>query len=139
MSYWDTSALVKLYVQEPESALLATTAETTAPIMTCRLTVFEFWRTVYRKEAEGGLLPGSTAEIMKVFRGDMEAGRIAVTGLGLEVEPFFDTALRQGGSLVRSADAIHLASALGCGARQLVCTDVRMREAGQRLGLTVLP
>lgn len=76
---------------------------------------------------------------MKAFRADAANGRIAVTGLGLEIEPYFDTVLRKGGALIRTSDAIHLASALASGTGQLVCTDVRLREAGQRLGLTVLP
>jgi uncharacterized protein with PIN domain len=54
MSYWDTSALVKLYAQEPDSAAFeAHAASQTNPLITSRIALYEARATFRRKEAEG--------------------------------------------------------------------------------------
>src|SRR5438876_11727594 len=56
MSYWDTSTLVKLYTQEPESATFEKHALTTAAqAVTSRIALYEARATFQRKEADGAL------------------------------------------------------------------------------------
>ena len=61
MQYWDTSALAKLYVSEPDSAQFAAYLAATGPITTSELARWELFRVLARKEAEG-LIPTGAAE-----------------------------------------------------------------------------
>ncbi len=59
MSYWDTSTLVKLYAQEPDSAAFENYAlNTVAKPVTSRIALYEARATFQRKESEGILQPG---------------------------------------------------------------------------------
>ena len=63
MSYWDTSTLVKLYAQEPDSPVFeAHAASQISPPLTSRIALYEARATFHRKEAEGVLAAG-TAQI----------------------------------------------------------------------------
>jgi len=53
MSYWDTSALGKLYLPEPDSADFAQKAALDPAIATTRLALYEMRRVAFRKESEG--------------------------------------------------------------------------------------
>lgn len=60
MSYWDTSALVKLYAPEPDSAVFENHLRSPArTIVSARVTLWEAWATFRRKEADGALAPGA--------------------------------------------------------------------------------
>ena len=48
MSYWDTSALAKLYLPEPDSADFAQKAASDALMATARLTLYEMRRVAFR-------------------------------------------------------------------------------------------
>ena len=51
MSYWDTSALVKLYAPEPDSVLFANHAAILArPLRICRIGLYEARAAFRRKE-----------------------------------------------------------------------------------------
>jgi predicted nucleic acid-binding protein len=41
--------------------------------------------------------------------------------------------------MVRSLDAIHVASAVAAGAKTMVATDGRLRKVSRRIGLQLLP
>ncbi len=53
MHYWDTSALVKLYVDEPESALFAAHQASTGQLASSAPARREVYRGLHRKEADG--------------------------------------------------------------------------------------
>jgi uncharacterized protein with PIN domain len=54
MSYWDTSTLVKLYAQEPDSAYFEAYAMSAAAgSVVSRIGLYEARATFQRKEAEG--------------------------------------------------------------------------------------
>ena len=60
MSYWDTSALVKLYALEPDSGIFeGHVCTVSGPIIISRVGLQEAYATFYRKEASGVLRPGS--------------------------------------------------------------------------------
>lgn len=144
MSYWDTSALVKLYTKEPDSPTFEQLVLQSTAITTSRLALFELRRTLRRKEMEGCLRKGASQTCLARFQRDVHVGLIQLLGWGTEIEPHFDVVLSRclgqtPSILIRTADAIHLASALAAQQTELVCTDTRMRAAAQCLGLSLRP
>ena len=97
-----------------------------------------------RKEQLGDLLTGGAAAVYARFCKDVEKGRVTLTDL---TEDVHREAERVGPPLnkkkplllLRSLDLIHLASALAAKSREVVATDVRLRDVTRVAGLRVLP
>jgi len=144
MSYWDTSALVKLYAKEHDSLNFERLAAQFSEIVTSRLALFELRRILFRKEIEGSLKRGASQISFQRFLLDVKTGMVQLAGLGLEIELPFDAVLtrcftHEPPIFIHTADAIHLATALAAKAREMVCTDARLRAASTLIGLSVFP
>ena len=145
MTYWDTSALLKLYVPEPDSAhLLDLLSLENQPLYSSAIATVEVLCAVHRKERSGGLRPGSFASILLKFRADCGGGRIVLIPYGDDVaakaEQVVRLALRRRQlGMIRSLDAIHIASALSVGAKTMVATDLRLREVAALAKLKLEP
>ncbi len=122
--YMDSSALVKLLVDEPESDALEAYARGTA-LITCVITLIEVERSVRRNNPDG-----------EIFIGDLFDG--------VEIRGIDDTVVARAGSLepsgLRTLDAIHLASALDLRAELdgFVTYDNRLADAARALRLPVV-
>ncbi len=127
MIYLDSSALLKLIFEEPESAALDywLAARRTTPVVSSELAKVEVIRATRRVDATA--LPVARALLSQL---DL----IALRGQVLEV------AGDVGGPQLRSLDAIHLASALAIGTEvsAFIAYDHRLIAAAQSLGLPVL-
>lgn len=124
MLYLDTSAAVKLVLEEAEStALSELIAAEPGPLVTSRVGSVEL-RRVTRRGGASADRADALAASLAVIEVDATVERLAV---GLDPE-------------LRSLDAIHLASALAAGdvLEGFVCYDVRLGEAAAREGLAVL-
>lgn len=126
-TYLDSSALVKLAVEEPESAALRRYLRRRRPLVSSALA---------RTEVLRAMLPIGDAAILR--------GRAVLTRV--ELVRINDQILSAAGALeppeVRSLDAIHLATAqrLGRDLAQLVTYDDRMAAVAEQLHLrTVQP
>ena len=145
MQYWDTSALLKLYVAEPDSSdFLQLLSDTGAPILTSAVTAIELQCALYRKELAGDLKEGGAHHAFQKFQADVTKGRIVNVPAGDDVSAASGEIIRSafGGRrpvMVRSLDVIHLASAVVGGSETLVATDLRLREAAKRAGFTLAP
>ena len=145
MNYWDTSALIKLYAPEPDSPyFLELIAQAEEPLLSSDITHAEVLCTLYRKEHAGDLAVGAAESLFDRFLGDTDVGRIVLIPNGLEVTQRAHALVKQAYSqpqplLIRSLDAIHVASALTAPATTVVATDTRLREVAKLLGLAVLP
>lgn len=124
-TYMDSSAIVKLAVQEPQSAVLRRYLRNKRPLVTSALA---------RTEVARAVLPLGSAAVAQgeeVFR-------------RLDVVRINDAILRAAGSMLpvdlRSLDAIHLATAIALGADLArICTyDNRMINRAAALGLVVV-
>lgn len=121
--YADASALVKLVLEEPESAILARAVTGLGALVTSRLSAVEVTRAV-RLEA-----PGLVPESDRLLRSCV---RVAV------LDEVVDRARRLAGERLRTLDALHLATALHAGARTVLAYDRRLLDAAAAEGLRVL-
>src|ERR1700676_2625206 len=95
MSYWDSSALVKLYVQELDSAEFRELAVKTSRVATGSLTRHEV-RTVFRRrEAEGVLPSGEAAALYDELIADIAAADIVIQPETGDMEREFGMVLRR--------------------------------------------
>ena len=145
MSYWDTSALLKLYVAETDSlAFRQKSATDGTPPVTAELTTWEARTAFRRKEAEGLLSLGSASALHSLLLADVDAGDVRLIHHSVAAEAEFGRVLdtcfaKTPPVLIRTLDAIHLASAKVAGEIEIVATDKRLREAALALGFTLFP
>lgn len=143
MQYWDTSTLLKLFVPEADSAPFAAHLSQSA-ICISQIGQAEMLRAIARKEAEG-VIPAMSAETaFSKYLADVSAGRIVVLPLDSRVELHFRSLVlqlhrRQPPIVVRTLDAIHLATAHLLPADEVVTLDGHMRAGAAALGLKVFP
>lgn len=125
MSLWylDTSAALKLVVEEPESEALAQGIDREQPdLVACWLLETEMRRAAQREEA-------LTQEIVSEF----------LEGVGLYEVPsslFREAGLLPGAHL-RSLDALHLTAAIRIGVDRVVTYDSRLSDSARFLGLSI--
>jgi hypothetical protein len=125
ISYLDSSALVKLLVEEEHSRALGSVVLRSSSLASSALARTELLRAVTRY---GAVVAA-------------EAGQLLAE---LELVPLTDTLLDRAGALrvpevpfLRSLDAIHLVSAGLLGDVELLTYDDRMADAARAMGLTV--
>jgi predicted nucleic acid-binding protein len=120
--YLDTSAAMKLMVEEAESAALAATIdEGELDLVACMLLETELRRAAHR---------------LGVTQLDV-TGVLAGVSLYEVSTPLFREAGLLPGSTLRSLDALHLAAALRLDVAGVLTYDQRMAEAAADLGLVV--
>jgi uncharacterized protein with PIN domain len=96
MSYWDSSALVKLYVQELDSAEFRALAVKASRVATGSLTRHEV-RTVFRRrEAEGVLPSGEAAALYAELNADIAAADIVIQPETADMEREFGAGRKLG-------------------------------------------
>jgi predicted nucleic acid-binding protein len=145
MSYWDTSTLVKLYAQEPDSCALENYAlSTPSKPVTSRIALYEARATFQRKELEGILQPDYAQKLYAQLLQDVAAGELRLVELGADVEREYGQVLDQCYQQtppipLRTLDALHLASAHVAGETEVVATDKRMRDVAKLLGFSLFP
>ena len=145
MPFWDTSALVKLYVRERDSdrfVELARKSETGGTIS--QLSIHEMRCVLHRKEFAGAIPPDSAEFAHREFHRDVEDGVLKVIQYGRDVALEFDRIVRvcyraRPVVPIRALDGLILASVLTARMPDLVSTDLRMRDAAVLLGLRILP
>lgn len=123
MSRWylDTSAALKLLVEEPESAPLAAELDDEEPdLVACWLLETELRRSVVR-------LDGLTQEHV--------TGLLDAVSLHAVPASLFREAGLLPGAGLRSLDAIHLAAALRLGVDRMVTYDRRLADASRAVGV----
>ncbi len=145
MAFWDTSALLKLYVRERDSDrfhdLVQTLPEKTA---ISQFTLAEMHRALWAKVFARAVPVNFAQKAYREFRGDADRAVLDVVPFERAVEEEFDRIIpicyqASPPVPIRTLDGLILASALVARTVRLVSTDSRMRAAGTLLGLHVLP
>lgn len=129
--YLDTSALLKRYVDEPDSERFVAMLDGDVTWLTCRITWVEVWRNLGRR-----LEIGPAREAKAAFAADWK--HFAV----VEVDDVLcrDAAQVADDTGARSLDALHLAAVRRAGPLgiTLVTADLRQAQAGRALGFQVV-
>lgn len=145
MDYWDTSALLKLYAPEPDSAyFLERVAVSRRALLTADIAKAELLCALNRKEHAGDLRAGGATALFARFDQDVSEGRIVLVPYSQDVftnvQRLVKVAYATSPALmIRSLDAIHVASAVLSKAEVVVVTDVRLRDVAALMGLTTEP
>ena len=145
MRYWDTSVLLKLFVKEDDSGFFSALIEEPGEVIyTSELSRLELLRGLWGKRLDGLIVPGAEKTLMRRFETEVEMKRIILVSVSNDVCREFEAVLKvcynRGRPIrVRTLDALHLASALASRAREIICTDARMREAASALQLDIQP
>jgi predicted nucleic acid-binding protein len=145
MAFWDTSALVKLYVRERDSDRFREMVRTSASVpLISQLSLSEMHRALWAKEFARAIPENRAEPTFRKFRCDIEARSIEIIPFGRDVQDEFDRIVplcyrAMPVVPLRALDGLLLASALMARTRELVSTDSRMRAAGALLRLRVLP
>jgi predicted nucleic acid-binding protein len=144
MSYRDSSALVKLYVQELDSLEFRALAAKASRVVTGSVTRHEVRTVLRRREAEGILLSGEAAALYRELKADIAAAEIVIQPETVDMEREFGGVLDKCFSqtpptFIRTNDALHLASAKVAGELEFITGDARQRTAALLMGFTVLP
>ena len=140
MKFWDTSAVVPLCVQEPDSTVVREILVGDASMVVWWGTRTECVSALMRRMREGGLTHGDQGAARHVLRSLADAW--------MEIQP--QETLRSIAERLlavhslRTADALQLAAAMvWCrhvpAGQDFVTFDRRLRDAGYREGFTVLP
>jgi predicted nucleic acid-binding protein len=145
VNYWDTSALFKVYAPEDDSGYFGDLVVSSGqPVVSSAIAMTEMLCALYRKECAGELKRGGALATYQKFVGDCRAGRIVLVPYGEQVftaaEEIVRLAFRQARPvMVRSLDAIHVASAVTARAKVMVATDTRLRQVASMANLKLAP
>ena len=144
MSYWDTSALLKLYLIEGDSASFRGLVRPGLPRVTGFIGKHEM-RTVFRRrEAEGVIAKGGSVVFFDRLLDDLADGWLTLIPETAALEVAFAWVLERCLSqvppvFIRTNDALHIAAAKVAGETEFVSADKHQRAAAAFLGFTVLP
>jgi predicted nucleic acid-binding protein len=143
MSYWDSSALVKLYVKEADSPQFEALA-LVDPLVTGTVGLHEARVMFRRREAEGVIPPGQGAALFAELSADVAAGEIREQRETDLVRVKFGEVLEACFSqtppaFIRTNDALHIASSLVAGEGAFVTADARQRAAAVLMNHVVPP
>jgi len=138
--YWDTSAIIKLYVRESDSAGWQQVAlGSVQPRVASALVEAEFAFALRHKEQRKELKLGGAAALIEVWRQDVAAGQSQVVSVSADVVARSVELARERavGATLRTLDGLHLATALLMKCRTIATADRRLHEAARCFGLHV--
>jgi len=137
--FLDTSAFVKLLIEEPGSAEVRRLVATERDIIMARLAYLECIGTIRRKQGEQLLTSSVANDLLKTLRQSLIAGTIRFIPFSDAIENRAVALLdAHGDSGLRTLDAIHLASCLESGGSDFVLADRKLGDVARREGINVI-
>jgi len=141
--YIDTGILVKSYVFEGDSREAIAIIEAVGdPLIFSHIHEVEIPNAIRLKRFRGQITKAEEAAAIRVFRADIDAGRLMRPDYDL-AEVFIQAerlSTRHSGDIgSRSLDVLHVAAALQCGCASLASFDERQRKIAALAGLKLLP
>jgi len=138
--FWDSSALIPLFVRETHSPGLESLAADDPDMMVWWASPVECGSAVHRLRREGVFTTTEAAQVLAGLAGALDAANVVQPG-----DELCARALRLlGVHPLRAADALQLAAALlwareKPAGRDFICLDERLRTAAVLEGFAVLP
>ena len=136
--YFDTSYIAKFYFNEPESSRVRELVRTAEPIHSSLWALAEFHGVIHRRLREGSLATSDAHELSSRFYDHVQEGL-------WKLIPVHEALLRRTSALivsappdllVRTADAVHLATAYEAGERDVWTNDHHMLASAAYFDLT---
>lgn len=142
MIFFDSSYIVRCYLNEPGSRPVRELAETRGPIAACELARVEFYTAIHRHLIQGTLSANAAAQILDQF--ENETSRWIWVQVDATLLERTSAMLRKSGPMtaVRALDAIHLVCAANNGCTEFYTHDRQQLHAAAVFGLNakdVLP
>ena len=140
MRFWDSSALVPLFVREELSSLVDTLVAADPEMVVWWASRVECGSAVHRLRREGVFSPMEAGEVLGRISAALDAANAVEPGDDICAKALRLLAVHP----LRAADALQLAAALVWsrdhpGGREFVCLDERLGAAALLEGFTVLP
>jgi predicted nucleic acid-binding protein len=136
-AYFDAAYIAKCYFNEPDADHVRQLARFSESVTSSALCIAELACAIHRKVREGTISPASAVTIREDFLDDIGAGVWFLV-------PISDRILRQAEILtrtlpstipLRALDAIHVASAIEEGFREIWTNDRRLLAAAEHIGI----
>jgi len=140
VSYFDSPYIAKFYVDEPESESVRRLAETLGRVHCCALGRIEVAGVFHRKWREGAFTEREFREVSAQFSEDCILGLwswFSVTD-GLIANAAESIRRLRKGTVIRSADALHLVCAREHGLPRLYTNDRHMIRAAKAFGVEAI-
>jgi uncharacterized protein len=138
--YLDASALVKLYLPEPETTALERALEGRADLVTSDLSITETVGAWARRRREQALSAQDLATLHRRIRRDRDEGPYGLIHSSADAHRSAEGLLIMLSSVpLRASDALHVAHALSAGASVMVTFDRHLSRAAQAAGLAAIP
>lgn len=141
-TYWDTSALIKLYAEESDTFgyEMLYLEQADAPVISV-LHLIEMYYTLHAKEVRGDLLTGGAERLYTGFIQEIRDGLYLLIDWQDDIpdnaHQTLQAAIAQSPPmLIRSLDGFHLGALRSQGITRLITADIRMRQAAQVVGIT---
>ena len=138
--YFDASALVKLYLPEPDSDAVNRLVAGRRDALVSDLAVTEIVSSLCRRRREGAVTAHVVDRVRRLILSHLDGGVYRRVELVPEVHRDAERLLASIDKIpLRAADALHLALALSGGAASVMTFDRRMANAARAAGLHVFP
>lgn len=129
--YFDSSAFVKRYIQEPGSDAVLVWCDQAAEIGLSGIAIPEIISAFCRLQRENKITPTQYQQLKSMLLADIED--IALCDLTLTVLAQSVSSLER--SVLRGMDAIHIGSAIALAADVFISADIRQLQAAAKAGL----
>jgi len=137
--YLDASALVKLFVPEPESDQLNRALAGRRDLIVSDLAITEIASAAARRMREGELTARDARRLHREILADLRRGHLLGARSTPAVHREAERYLLQLRLRLRAADALHLSLAAAEEAQTVITFDDRLRAAAGEIGLAVAP
>jgi predicted nucleic acid-binding protein len=136
--YLDTCYIAKFYFNEPESHRVRELVRTAGTVNSSQWALAEFHGVIHRRQREGSLSAADARELSGLFYEHAQEGL-------WKLIPVREALLRRTSALIvsappalfiRTADAVHLATASEIGEREVWTNDRHMLASASYFGLT---
>ena len=137
MYYFDSAYVAKCYLNEPDADSVRNMVRLPIPLYSSALCVSEVTCAIHRRYREALLTKRQTQDLAARFREHVERGTWTLVPVSQRLlwEVHEMISRLPAGIFLRSADAIHLASARTAGFSEVWTNDRHMLEAAEQFGL----
>jgi predicted nucleic acid-binding protein len=135
--YFDSAYVAKCYLSEPDSYLVREFSRSCEGVTSSALCIAEVSCAVHRKIREESLSPANAMTLRRLFLDHVEASVWLLIPVSERILRRAETLTRMlpGTVLLRALDAIHLASAIEEGFREIWTNDRRLLTAAEHFGI----